>query len=307
MICRAKGLCKEKCDRHCILTVGDNMVRFLREIDTIESKIGEFSNDDLSSKTKYIISGMQIDYTGNPTYLLADISTPIDVSKKFGSALSKTAMSLLNDYIKASEIEDGQELKDKLRKIENNKLLIVPVKPKMNCEVLIKNEKEGKSKEVLKSTHIDIVKWLNNSKTNTLECMIITDVIEGASGKRCKVNLEEYGDRFRLSDIERSMTNSDVDRGLIKMSRFGYVRPVALVDKNKNGVILDNTYMYLVDGDNIKTIAYWDKNELKGEEIYKEMTKTILYKKIKKNLNYIWQHRRFMAPYGLVDCQVVEV
>ncbi len=304
MICRASIYCNQNCSKHCQITVGDNLVRFLREIDTVESKIGDFAS---GSGSPLIVSGMQLDPTGNPAYILSDISVSIDISKKFGAAFNKSAMAILNEYIRLVDPPDKNELREKLKNMDSNKILIVPIKTHSNCEVLVPIGRDNKVQETIKNTNVSAIKWESNQKTNTLECSILTDVIEGLVTKRAKIKIEDYGTKLKLTDVERVINSSEADRTLIKMTRFGYIRPIAITDKKKNGIIIDNTYMYLLDGETIKTIAYWEKNTLVGEETFKDIEKSALFKKVKKSLNYIGQHRRFIAPYGLVDCNIVEV
>jgi len=306
MVCRLNGICNEQCNKHCELNAADVLVRFIRDITTIESRIGEF--EDTSGKSaKLITSGMQIDNTNNPTDILTDISTPIDVTKKFKTLFNKTPLALLNQYIKVVNPPDADVLRDKFRKIESNRLLIMPIRPEMSCEVYIDNDKDTKSKGNFKKTTIEAIRWWNNPNTHTLECTIITEVIDGTTNKRGKISITDYGIKLRLVDVERSLNNSDIDRQVISMTRYGYIKPIAVLDKNDNGIIIDGTYMYLADKGSVNPIAYWKNKGFTGEDIYNEITKTAAYKKIKKSLNYIWQHRRFIAPYGFVDYNRIDI
>lgn len=303
MACRLSKVCNKKCDSYCALAAGDNIARFLREVDVVESKIGDIAD----TSSKLLVTGMQLDETGNPTHLLSDISTSVDVTQKFCSLFNKTALSLLNEYIKETDVVDGDELRDKLRKIEVNKLLILPIKPKMGCNVTIEEEeKGGKTKTQVKATNVASIRWQTNIKSHMLECLIVTDIIDGRENKRYKVNIEDYSDKLRLVDIERFI-NNDIDRNIVRMSRFGYVKPIAFLDEKRCGLAIDNTYMYLVDGSKATIIASWDKKDLKGGGIFNDISKTVLYNRIKKDLNYIWQHRRYIVPYGLAECNVVAV
>ena len=305
MICKMAGVCKKTCDIHCPLNVGCNLAKFLREVDTIESKIGDISAGGDISSDSYIISGMEYDRRKSVADLLSSMSTSIDISQKFSSVFNKSATMLLNDYIKAVDPTDGAELRDKLKKIEGNKLLLLPIKPDAMCEVLVPT-KNAKQDSAYKNTKVAILKWTSNINTGKLECTIITDVID-TNRKRCKINIEDYGDKIKLTDIERSIASSEINKQMVKMTRFGYIKPVAVVAKDGSGIIIDNTYLYTIEGRNIKLAASWDNGDFSGEELYEGVKKTEVFKKVSKRFKYIWQHRRFIAPYGLSECNIIKI
>ncbi len=302
MICKLTSICENKCDKFCQYIVGDNLVRFLREIDTLPSQVGERTGD-------YIISGAQIDATGNIVNILSDVSESINITQKFRSTLEKSAMAILTAYLKMTNAADADELRSKLTKIDNNKLLMLPIKPGMTCEVAVEaSSKDGAKKESFKSSKVETIKWFNSKLTKEFECVIFTEVIDTNGNKRAKISLEEYGEKIKLTDIERTFAEAEIDRSLVKMTRHGIIRPLCVTDVRNTGIIIDNTYMYKIEHGTITLLASWVNGELVGKEKeFIEIQKTPQYKRIKKHIKFISQHRRFIAPYGLVDTNNIKV
>lgn len=293
MVCKLGKTCGNTCDKFCVNVIGDNLARFLREVDCIESSIGNLADKP------YIVSGIMVGHNGETVNVLSPISQSIEMKDKFISSVDESSMQILKSYIKLTSAEDGEELIDKLSKINSSKLLISPFKPGMPCEVLVEvHTKEGK-KEVFKQTKIDSIKWFN-TVDDGLQCTVITAVIDTNGNKRGKVKPEEYGERIKLVDIERNIVSANIDRSLIKMNKYGLIQPIQVMESAKSGIIIDNTYMYSVENKTVTMVAYWDKAGFTGEKAYMDIAKGSAYKRIKKNIQFIAAHRRYMAPYGLM-------
>lgn len=300
------------------IRLGYSLARFLREVDTVQSHIGEStaSGPIEPGAPKFLLkTGLQIDTTGTPVDILGDLSVSVERTKKFNTIKGKAPMTLIKDYIANSDEADGKELIQRIWDLESSKLLITPIKPKMACEVMVESSDEepraedGKKKTRLKSSTVAMVKWTTNKEKNILECVVTTDVLDGMSGKRAKVSIEEYGKKIFLTDIERSKKSSDNEcYKFIQISRHGYIKTIRVTNKMGHGLIVDNTFLYSVIEDKVLPIAYWDnRGELVGSEILAGIEKTPAFKLIKKNIQYIAQHRRYIVPNGLSEYTDIKI
>lgn len=309
------------------LRTGYSIAKMLREVDKVESKIGTILEGRASGPKYLITTGMQIGSIGEPTNILGDYRLSLEVSQKFKSINGKSVTALLRQYIDDSKSTDGIELLNNIRDIENNKLLLTPIKPKMSCEIIIEEDeldermenlpdsaRTNKKRSRIKTSNIEIVKWYTERETGKLQCCVLTDVLDGTSGKRAKVSIEEYGKTLFLTDIERSIkVGADTEHRFISMTRHGFIKPIKIVNKLGNGIIIDNTFIYSVnsydtEGNGLTPIAYWNNSdELVGGEPFEQIQKTTLYNTVKKNLTYVAQHRRYIAPNGTVECNTLTI
>lgn len=366
--------------------IGCSLYRFISEIDTEESSIGEIvANRADRAKGQYFrVLGMDYPKLGSPVQVLSKSNVGIEAKNKFNSFNGKQAKQLLREFLNNHDITDVEAVKI-IEKIEANKLMIMPLKPKMTCKVYVEDNNKGKRKaEVIpidanreelkgepsisalkeiednmpdymsdsdledminsdnmdktsgyakkagnafrlkrseivrskeiesngieRSVDIEKVSWEINKTTGQLECSILTDVIEGTGGKRVRASIEEYGETMLLGVIENTImpTTGAEKRKFIQISRFGYIKPIQMTLKNKAHIIIDNNYMYEIMPEGVKVIGFWDtKNRL-------TLLNGVPKDKIDKNkelvdsLGYIAQHRRFIAPYKLVECNIIK-
>lgn len=366
-------------------TIGCSLYRFLNEIDTEECNLGDIvaSSADKARGQYFRVLGVHYYGSGTPVQSLSKSNVGIEAKRKLGNFGDKTAKQLVREFISNNGIEDKEAIKI-LDKIEANKLVIMPLKPKMTCKVYVedktsKNRKkadviqmdtgiktEGPSDEALrmieeenkdkmldnkeldalmeddnatdtgyekktgsafrakrseivqskeignnwleKTVDIESVQWEINKQTGQLECYVLTNIIEGTAGKRVKASIEEYGVTLLLNVVENTImpTFGANARKFIQISRFGYIKPVKTEIKKGVYIVIDNSFIYEENSDEIKVIGYWDT---KGRvNILNGATKSKLEKNkgLMEGINYIAQHRRFVAPYGLVDCNIVE-
>lgn len=277
------------------ITVGYTLAQLLRGVDTLETNIGNIKNV-MNDGESLIVSGYSINYRGESCDLLSNASIAVDISSKFGKAFGKSALELLKTYIKSSKCEDGLELVAKFRAIQSNKLLIEPIKPGIEVNVAFKGRDVR--------TRIDTSKWRYNSESKQLECVVITDKIPAASNKRLKILLESYGKEITSVDVEREF--SKINRDIISMTKFGLIRPIAIRD-DLGILIIDNQYAYFIgDGDDKVSIAGgWSLGKLAGLEKYKKRINRLTFKKLEECVKYLGKHKRYIAPYGLLDCNVI--
>lgn len=277
------------------VTVGYALAQLLRGINVVETNIGNIASRENGTEG-LIVSGYSINYRGESCDLLSDVSISVDTSSKLGRAFGKSALELLREYVKISRCEDGLGLTSKLKGIQTNKLLVNIIKPGTDVNVVYKG------REV--RTRVDTSKWRHNSESKQLECIIITDKIPVASNKRLKVGLENYGIDLTSVDVEREFNK--INRKVISMSNFGLIKPIAIRDE-LGVLIIDNQYAYFVgDGDDsVNIVGGWSLGKLAGLDRYKKKTNSLTFKKLEEYIRYIGKHKRYIVPYGLMDCNMV--
>lgn len=277
------------------LTVGLALARFLREVDTVESNIGDLrvsnnNGDDLR------VSGLMI--TKNDRCdLLSDLDLSLDCTPKLNKASGKNPIYILNNYVKYFNCEDGEKLRLTLKYIESNKLLIAPIKPGDTIDI------ELKGKRYL--TNVHSIKWINNKTTKKLEYRILTDNIPDADNKRVICNIEDYGTKLLLADVERLENMKNDKRKFIHMLKSGIIATIVVSDINNNAIIIDNQYMYHLESSRARIIGEWEGNKMHLED--SKLSNSKIFKYVDKNIEYISKHRRYIAPYSLSDYNIVSV
>lgn len=276
-------------------SVGFSLAQLLRSVDVVESHIGDIGIKVNSDDRGLVVSGLTVNRNREFCDLLSDTSISIDRTSKFYKAFGKTALELLRDYISASKCLDGADLISKLKGIEKNKYLVEPIKP--GTDVIIQHDNKALR------TRIDTNKWFSCRETNRLECILISDKIPELANRRVKVGIEEYGKKITNVDVEREF--STLNRGIINMTKFGIIKPIALQNKN-DVIIIDNQYVYKLEDDKAMIIGGWANGKLAGMERDKDRLGSI-YKKLEVYIRYIGNHKRYIAPYGLMDCNILSV
>lgn len=301
------GLCSnckgaDNCTNNCVIHLGEAFVDFLRRVDTVETRIGEFSSRERNTKPDLVVSGHQLYTLDSKSWILTDINTTLDASNKFKSAFEMNPHQLLTKYCKQIEMDQTEinELTDTLKKINSNKLLIIPFKPHEEC--IIDYEVEG---NIEKNKHAQIysLKWTTNKETYKLDCMISFS-INGASGQNIvKMNIQDYVQNFRLSKLELKAKGSNFESSLIKVTNHGIFKPIVVKDSSMS-VAIDGTFLYSIINNEVNIIGKWDD---KDKMIITNELKSKSYKKIVDNINYIGNHKKYIAPYLLYEPNIIEI
>lgn len=310
------------------LRIGLCLSRFLKEIDTTPSNIGVIKEDEGNKGSFLRIVGLQLEAFETPADLLSDSLVSMSAKKKFRNYNGSQASTLLSQYLKfAGESKEvREELVTKLKNIESNKELMLPIKPGTLCRMEIERAKMSdteqkdeadsgnKSGSVIKSSKIEVIKWNIDPKSGALKCFVITEALDAITRVRGRCEIADYGNKFFLTDIENAMTNhssgtAKKEHKFIKMSNLGYILPIRIENSEGNGFIVDNNYIYsLTNGSEPLPIAYWDeRNNIVGDVDYHRITKLPIFKELEKGLDFIAQHRRFIGPYFLVPENIINV
>jgi len=289
--------CKELegCNKYCILHAGKALYEFINRVDMIETRIGECESREKNGPQDLIVSGHQLFDLNNPSWLLTDIKTTLDASNKFKDLYGKNPVQLINCYGDKAKLnkDDINDTIDKIKKLNRNKLIVLPFKPHTQCNVDIDTETDKQRK---KDCKITFLKWTTDKETYKLNCEICFN-IPGAFGQTTyKLPITDYITKFRISQIDMQAKSKDHDDSLIQMTQSGIIQPIAI----KNGhetLAVDGTYVYLTSNSDTRIIGYWnEKDELL---IDSKLVNSKMLNKIKNNKNYIANHKRYIAPYML--------
>lgn len=305
----AHKLCDEctginECTKYCSLHTGKAFYNFLSNIDTTETRIGEYSSRVAGGKSDLVVSGHQVFEIQSPSWILTDINTVLESSNKFNKVFDKTPVQLLKDFIKYNKEhkEEEKELIKKIKDINSNKLLIVPFKP--HEKFIVRQEIEKDSKKTVNEKEIELlfVKWITNKETYKIECNLgFKTEYSGELTK--KLDITNYLKEFRLASVELKLKTGEQDNDLIKITHHGIFKPIGVRD-SESLVILDGTFLYSCKSNKINIIGHWNE---KGKLIITNDIKTKALKKIKDNEDFIRIHRRYIAPYMMYSTNEIQV
>lgn len=290
-----------ECEKSCILHTGKALVDYITRIDTIQTRIGEYSSTKVGGKVDLIVSGHKIfDMRESPCWLLSSIDTTLGMSDKFKNAFNKSANQLVTLYCKSVNMskEETDEVLNKLRDINKNKQLILPLKPKTDCIVDIDTE-DCQEKSV--KGKINFIKWATDKETYKLRCTVNLSFDDWH--KSVNYSLAEYINKFTITSLEFKSRGDKHDASMISMTEHGIIKPIVVKDKSTK-IIIDGTYLYLELNNEIVIIGYWDE---KNELIITKKVKSKALDKIKNNLDYIKDHKKYIAPYLVYEPNIIEV
>lgn len=283
------------CNKYCSLHAGHALYRYINAVDTVETRIGEYSSRERGGKSDLIISGHQIFELGSPSWILTNMGTVLDASGKFKPVFDKSPVQILREYCKHINMGSDEETEaiNKLKLMNTNKLLVLPFKPHSKC----KYKADSKDSKLDKSAELIFIKWLTNKDTYKLECFVGLKPEQIMNPLTVKIPVTKYLQDFKLSALDLQFKVSEQNSSLIEMTDHGMIRPIAVRDKDSL-VILDGTYLYSYRPNITNIIGRWDE---KGKLETYTTIKSKAYKKIKDNIEFIKSHRKYIAPYMLYD------
>ena len=268
---------------------GYSVARFINEVMAIESDIGHKTDDGLT------VVGIIVSDSNNYTKILSNKGINLD-----DKIFNDTSKKALKAYLKKVGITSNELLK-KIEEINNKELLLLPIKPDYNCT--IEHTVNSNVVERVKTdSTVEFIKWKFNSDTKSLDCKIISNG-SFLNNERLKVNLDEYNKSYWVKDIEGNVVQNETyykNHELVHINPRGYVNTIEVKDTDGNILIIDNTYIYYKNNDNLEIIGYWNKfDHLVIDKKYTDIKDNKLYKEIEKSIPYIAQHRVYIAPYIL--------
>lgn len=300
--CRIDCPLKSGCIRHCADNAGYALSKFLTSVDICETQIGDYKCSGRSSSFTHIVSGVQLEFGVQQSHILVGLNSELDVTSKFTNMFNKAPTNLLTEHMRlhSSMYQSGRDkqILARLNGIRANKMIVAPLKPDMQCEI----RPEGLDTESVINTKIKSIIWKTSPTTGIFEGYILTDVCDAASNKTYKIQLEDYGTKLRLTKIERTMYANNLDRRTVKMTANGFIQPIGIEDQNDTKLVLDGTYLYQIMHSGVNILGYWEGSELIITKSSRDagIEKTAAYRHLINSLKYIENHRRFIAPYGVV-------
>ena len=295
-----KGL--DACNKVCILHAGRALVNFITKADMIETRIGEYSSRKKGDKPDLVVYGHQLYDLKSPSWLLTDINTSLDASDKFRRLYDKTAFQIVSAYCKYVNMssEETKEITDKIKKLNSNKLIILPFKPRTQCSIDYTVDGVTEKK---KDAEIAYLKWVTNKENHKIECTIGFSVASATGNSTVKLPITDYISKFRLSQMEMQAKNNKYDKKMISINDYGIIKPIVVKQGNAS-VAIDSTYVYCSVSGETSIIGYWDEYD---KLVLKPNIKSAALDKIKDNADYIKNHKRYIAPYLLYEPNIVEI
>lgn len=297
------------CNKYCDIQIGINLVNFISGVDTCETKIGEFNKDSRTGKITYICSGHILENSSNPAYILSDLQTNIDASGKFITCGGLQPQQIMQNYL--NTISAPQEAKDaalmQFNKFNTLKVLLVPFKPGIECEVTI--DSNGQAKNSPAKVHS--LKWQADKQSGKISCIVICSVDKSTlfdnAVKLVKIPITEYGTSLRLPHVERTLKSSEIKREVIKVTDLGVIRPI-LVKDGKTTLAIDGSHLYKIVDTRVFIIGNWQNGKIVDVNAgLQQVKETKAYKYIKSTLGYIEKHKRFIAPYGVFVENIIQI
>lgn len=291
------------CNKMCVLHCGKALVDFISRVDVTQTRIGEYEKTDRNGPTDLVVCGHQLFDIDNPCWLLRGISTTIDITDKFKPVYEKSAFQIANMYCKHMKMSDEEtrDITEKLKGINRNKLFILPFKPHTNCNIDIEVDSESFKKQ---EAQIYMIKWDTNKDTNKINCSITFELINKIYGtSKVKMDIKDYIDKFRLSQMDIQAKGKNHDKNLIKITDYGIFKPICVTD-GTSSIAIDGTYMYYVINGETHIIGHWDAND--KMRVSTEI-KTKAYNKIMDNIEYIKHHKRYIAPYLMFESNTIKI
>lgn len=288
-----------KCTKMCEIHTCKALVNYLKNIDVMETKIGEFNSRVSGGKQDLVVSGHQV-YGSNLEVgtILTDIGTILDATRKFKNAFGKTPVQLLNTSKEELGIttEEAQGIVNMIVKLNSNKLVILPFKPETVCIVSTPDSYKSEQDMVLKT-----IVWKTNKETHKLEAHVKFSA-KSSSGSQSYM-ISDYMDKFKIKALNIASTGEKRDNRLISITNYGMIKPIEVVSKGIT-VAVDSTYVYSTVDNITQIIGAWNP---RGDLVIIDKNKNKALTKIMENSGLLKSHRKYIAPYKLHEANVVEV
>ena len=306
------------------IQVGESLAKLLSGISFIHSHIGDFRKDNNSDKWAYVVSGCLICKTEKRSNLITDeddlipnqpdtyitdilsnLSVAFSANDKFFSFGGKSSLNLLKQYLSSVNMDADtiRKICDVYNGINKNKLLPMPFKLHEIC--YIDTEHEGK--QYKGQAIIESVKWCFNSSGKLVQSVNFKFLksLGDDYKRRISLPISSYGVNFTVPSIEITLRTADIHRELIKISDFGFIKPIVVKEKDIQ-IALDNVGMYLINGDNAVMIGKWIRNDLR---MYSSTNRYIdnldSYKLLRDSSGFIGKHLKYIAAYRAYESKVV--
>ena len=275
----------------------------LRRVTVMNSFIGEYIGEDKTTKESLIVSGMRVEKTDRAVFdPVSKLITRGDcgfISLKAFSKGKENVESLLKEFLtekypsKSGAVTGYiDKLTSRLRDIQRNKLLIIPVSVGRKVEY---KEENGKT------TVGDLIRL--DYKVNKDTCKIESFVkIKDKFNPSVEFKLSDYGKSWWVFGTKQGCKEADDE--LIEMQDNGIIKPIEI----GNSIIVENLYIYKKRNGTYEIIGEADEKEgYRIKNLSDEEKKDKAVKKLENNLIYLSRLQRIIGIYGFNECKEVSL
>lgn len=293
----------ENCTKYCVLHAGKALVNFLNNADMTETKIGDKDRTKSNGPIDLIVSGHQLWDNKNKANILTKLSeTTLCVNPKFKTVYGVTASNAIKEYANKYNVDKDvvNEAIEKIQLINRNRLLVIPFKPHTYCDVEVVDKKDVKT---IKCGFIKCIKWSTNKETYKLDCVIEFELRNKSDVQRVKLNITDYMNKFKLSQMELQSKSNKIDKNIIEVDSTGIIKPIVIKNNNCESIAIDGTYLYYTSNGITKIIGYWGERD---EVIMNYEMSNSMIEKFNNNKQFIANHKNYIAPYILYEANEIK-
>jgi len=284
---------------------GRVLEQFIKGVDTVDTNIGEHREPMPYEKGNngYVVTGLEIMDSDAPINILLPDDVEIETNNHFLVYQGKNAEQILEEYLGGTVGLASLNSLETLRSIMSHKKVLMPFKPTKDSEIISKNNKD-KAKVFSVTWHIDPI---TKEFQGVVNFAIKSEGRLVPRGQGRRIPFSGYGKDFRMLLIEKGIDNDDIDREVIQMTRFGYIQPIEIYD-GKVTLAIDGYHVYLIVDELPIIVGNLDSKEglIELDEL-RSIHRYRAYKYMKKNVNYILKHIRYIAPYKLANATQINL
>lgn len=280
--------------------LGKALSLFIQEMDLVESNIGKIYGTE---KNRRMITGLQSDDGYDNCDLCCSSKNKHNIINKLKYKNKDLVEIMSNSMDKFNVSEDTKnQLIERYRLFEDDKLVSNIFKQGSKCLVNILDD--GRK---FKEGSINTIFWELDTDGNLGIRYIIT-VGTGFECKKVKTDISKFGIELRKISGDNSL-GSKANLKLLRATNYGIIKTPVLKYGNYK-VIFDNVCAYFKNNEDTYIIGYWANgfNKFIKNDNYKllENLKN-LETAFRQNLDYVYLNKKFIAPYGTIEENVLEI
>lgn len=298
----------DNCNKYCAKKAGKTLADYIINIDKVETEIGELRKPIRVGDPTLIIIGHIL--AGDvPTFVMRELTSDIKINSnsKFKTFKGKNVIGVLKAY---TNTLDQQMYKDRiaeansiLKNINSNKTMVLPIK--LSTKVNVETEDAAGHKKAMHGI-INALTWRINKDTGKLDTKVSVTLGNTFNSKKTlNVDLGEYGDEFIIENIVSTLKTAEIQTELIKLNNEGMIRPIIIKDKTMC-IGVDCRHLYMINDNETIVIGKWTEKGLDEFGVTKSIKNTKAYKKFNEAMRYVESHKKYIAPLGLIEENIVE-
>lgn len=270
---------------------------YISNISLEETRIGELSSMYNGATKDLMVYGHYIEDKQSPSWISYKIDTPISVQDKFLSINGKSMAQILKEYYDEHN-KNKDELQEKLTilsKINQNKLVIMPLKPGTSCVV------DDISLSPNQTIKVKGVEWYTDKADSMVKSRVYLK-LTGPSAQTHRFEIADYITKFRISGFDMNCYYTKADASIIKMTANGMIKPI-IFDDGSTQIGVDNTFVYKISPKGILIIGEWQTNGL----YIVNSDKSHAMEKLESCKMAIMAHKNYIAPLYSLEANTVRL